>query len=252
MHDFNIAESFGELKPNAFLRCIAYMTTVPTNEITMKALLSLFGFFDAETRKQRQFITSIFNEIINSDYVESLIPLLDFLKKSELKFKEWLVPSVKIGKTEYFGTNDSFSEMTFGEFISADMLISAFFGSKNMKALDSMISIIFREKKNGKKIPMNSDDYKMRIPIIAELDELTKTAIYYNYIAVRATLTEKYPAVFSEPEQKRNQIELGKKNSGWLEIRRQLAGEVLKLREIDDLSLHEALAFLNSKILENG
>jgi len=232
--------------------------TLNNEETKIKLLFVLLGGLSC-SKKKRKETYKITDAVVNSELAEDLFALQNFITK-EQDFNNWLIPSIKIGKnTSYYGPDNRFSSMKFGEFISVDMLISAYFGSKKPAAiLDKIVAVLYREERNDipnnftgdRRTLLDSDLISHREKIVKNLDETTKKAILYNYIGVRNWLSKKYSLVFSSPDtSKRMNITLGKKENNWLSIRRHLAGNVItKLKEVDITNLHDVLSSLNEEM----
>jgi hypothetical protein len=197
----------------------------------------------------------VIENMVNEGLMEDLFKLQEFIYADQT-FNNWIIDRISINKKTLFGPRDRFSYMKFGEFISADMLFMAYFESKNEDLLNKFIAVLYRNADIMKKGVDCREDFDSstldeRTKLVAKLDEVTKQAIVYNYSGVRKYLTDKYSFVFNSSEEKNSKnIQLGKKQNGWMDIRRHLAGDVLKLEKVDNVFLHDVLADLNEKISE--
>jgi len=237
-YNFTHPERFNELSENQYME-IVRLFFLPKENLTkriddqLRLLFVLLGGLDIK-RKNRKSILQVLESIINddSDYSFQLIALQNFLY-TDKDFSTWKIPTIKIGKKLHNSqADDRFNSMTFGTFIQADILASAYFGAKKPEIiLNKLVEVLY-----------DCDD-------INGLDEVTKFAILYNYLAVRSYLTKRYTTVFtSEESSKKMSFILGKKENSWLQIRRTISGSVLNLEKTDKLNLHEVLSHLESEM----
>lgn len=261
-YDIEHPESFNELTEMQYLEIVRFVLMIKEPLINrsddqLRLLNAFIGGFDKNkaTRKKAFKIT---DSIVHSEYISDLIELQSFITK-EQDFNNWLIPKIEVDNNIFYGPDNRFASMKFGEFIAVDMLVSAYFGSKNpLTILNKIVAVLFREER--KDIPKNfmgdrrelldSDLLSHRENIVKGLDETIKKAILYNYTGIRNWLTKKYSMVFSSPDtSKRMNIALGKKENNWLSIRRHLAGNVItKLKEVDSTNLHDVLSSLNEEM----
>lgn len=248
-HTFNIPETFAELSQEQYLRVVKllYSKSYSKDHYSLKldALLGLLGFYEKKKKRIKNRELKVFETLVLENRIADLFHLLDPFHT--LDFIEWKVECLTFGKKSFHGPDNAFASVTFGEFIAADMLVTAYFSSNDKTLLDKLIAILFREKLNGKRVELQ--EYEHREVIVQQLEENTKTAILYNYLAVRNYLTETYSLVFSDSKiSRRTNIKLGKQENSWLSVRRHLAGSVLNLEKVDKLNLHEVLSSLNEEI----
>ncbi len=237
-YNFQHPESYNELSEKQYLEVVKLYFLKKEDIASRDAdrinlLFAMLGGFDAK-RKQRKSIYNIINYIIKNEptLIDELLKLQGFIS-TDKTFNTWKIPFIKIDK-KHNGPDDKFNSMKFGVFIKADTLASAYFGAKKPeRILNMLVEVLF-----------NCDD-------ASKLHDIPKFGILYNYLAIRNYLTEKYPAVFPKEKKKSKNITLGKQNNSWMTIRRQLAGSVLELKNVDNLNLHEVLADLNQKILND-
>jgi len=145
--------------------------------------------------------------------------------------------------------------MKFGEFISADMLFMGYFENKSEDILNKFISVLYRKADLLKKGVDSREDFDSgtldeRTKLVAKLDDVTKQSLIFNYAGIRKYLADKYPFVFNSSDDNSTNIQLGKKQNGWMGIRRNLAKDILNLDKVDNVYLHDVLADLNEKISE--
>jgi len=262
-HDFQHPEKFNELTEEQYLLIVSIVLMqggkfVIEEDNQLRLLYALLGGLK-QGKKKRAEIYKVINKLIdNLDLnLADLISLQNFITK-EQDFNNWLLPEIKIKKQTFYAPDSRFASMRFGEFISVDMLISAYFGSKKPEAiLNKIIAVLYREKrkdipknfKGDKRELFNSETLEHRENIIKDIDEVTKKAILYNYTGVRNWLSKKYVMVFSSSDtSKRTNIVLGKQENSWLSIRRHLAGGALNLEKTDQLNLHDVLSSLNEEM----
>jgi len=258
---FNLShpESFNELDEHQFRAIVAnvFMCKLPLSiRIDDRIRLMNILLKKSINKYVRTKWFKAIDGIVSEGMMNELLDLQNFIFSYQV-FNNWIIQSVNIDKSVYFGPKDRFSYMKFGEFISADMLFMGYFESKNDDLLNKFIAVIYRKADILKKGIDIREDFSSatmaeREKKIAKLDETTKQSILFNYSAVRSWLTDKYPFVFKSKETENTKsIQLGSnKQSSWMSIRRHLAGDVLNLDKIDNVFLHDVLADLNEKISE--
>jgi len=238
-YNFEHPENFNELSENQYLHVVKVFFTEKENlekrlDDKLYLLFVMLGGFDLKKKKRKELYNIISEIVINdSDFGSKLLELQNFIY-SDKTLNTWKLPAITLNKEKFTGPDDRFNSMTFGIFIAADTLVSAYFSSKKPeKLLDMLIKVLYN------------------ISDIEGLDSIIKTGVLYNYLGVRNWLTEKYTQVFtSDDTSSRTNISLGKKESGWLSVRRHIAGSILNLKQTDNLNLHEVLSSLNHEILK--
>lgn len=233
LHSFDVPECFNELKPGMYEKIIQYFTSGKKAEHELLVLSALFGLFDEKLKMQKQII-KIFDKIVEQGEAESLFVLIKpFFEEQD--FTVWIFKKLSLSKKEILcGPSDNFNEMNFKQYIAVDMLATAYFGSKSEVALNKLIAVM----------------YDTDAEHISTLSENRKLCILYNYIGIRNWITKKYPLVYkSEDTSKRTNIQLGRQENSWLSVRRHLAGnDVLKLKKIDNINVHEAHRHLDAEL----
>jgi len=260
--EFQHPESFNELTQKQFTEVVrlVLMPKQPLSERLDDVIRLMYAFLGgfSDSKIIRKAAYRVTGEIIRTGSHDDLFLLQKFLY-TEQEFNNWLVRKVMIGGVEYCGPDNRFSTLRFGEFIFADMLVTAYFGSKDPEMfLNKLAAVLMREKRKGlkenfagdRRIDFDSDYLQDREELFAkEMDIETKTGILYNYLGIRNWLTKKYIFVFSTPESSsRTNIVLGRKENDWLSTRRHLAGSVLNLEKTDRLYIHDVLAQLNDEM----
>jgi len=257
---FNHAESFNELLPHQ-LKTIVEIFILNKNSLNDRVpdkimlLESLLRASEKKTEKKKTF--KIIDNLVDDGVLDELLKLQGFLYK-EQDFNRWIIKVLRHNKSFFYGRQDYFSYMLFGEFIVTDMFFMNYFESEDEKTLNKFIAVLFRNKKENFDIKskgdvretFNSEFLDYRTEQLSSLDNITKQSVLFNYASVRYWLTKKYPNVFGSSESKENKksIEFGNNNSGWMNIRRNLAGDVFNLEKTDNLLLSDVLNDLNEKM----
>lgn len=242
-------ERFNELNPEQFRAVVEYFVLPETAleyrpDDQLKLLQELLG-----KKLNRNFKTNwyrVMDEMVTGDgIIWEILKLQEFLYK-EQQFNAWILKELKVKGQELYGPRDRFSYMKFGQFISADMLFMGYYANKSEDLLNKFIAVLYLPQLNA---DFETESLDERAELLSALSDIDKQAIVFNYAGVRFWLTEKYPFVFKQEENK-NEIRLGKSQHGWMSIRRQLAGDVLNLEKVDKVSLHDVLMDLNEKMSE--
>lgn len=187
---------------------------------------------------------SIFVAIMENKLIDELVGLQSDLFKEQV-FNNWILKTIKHNKHTYYGHDDCFGYMTFGEFIYADMLFMSYFNNPSDELLNKFIASLYKWEQQE---DFSSKNVEVREKELNSLPGHIKHAVLFNYSTIRQWLQDEYPKVFGESEENKQEIILGNHSAGWLDIRRNLAGDLLNLDKIDKVSLHDALADLNEKI----
>ncbi|MDF1547097.1 MAG: hypothetical protein P1P88_04710 [Bacteroidales bacterium] len=241
-------EQFNELNPLQFRALIRYfiIPEVPLVERLSDSIALLQFFLGQELNKSiKTRWYRVMNSMVEDGILADLLKLQNFIYE-EQTFNNWILKEIKAGSRTFYGPRDRFSYMTFGEFISADMMFLNYFEQKTDAMLNRFIATLY---KDNLKEEFSTDLIASRASQIEKLDNIDKQGILFNYSSVRYWLTDKYPFVFKGSEQNKQEIHLGNNNqAGWMSIRRNLAGDVLNLDKIDRVLLHDVLADLNEKM----
>jgi len=235
-------------------------------------LIALLGL----EKKQAQ---KIMDGIVRGGY----FPIIEetcfgFLQK-KIETSRWFIQELKTTHHIFYGPRDGFSYMTFGEFISLDIMYSHYLDMKNRErptdyqfptnqeerekrtevlshfinenkhALNIFCAAIMRPlwlqypygSSKDRRIEFDSDMIEARALIFEDVPAAEKLAIVHNYALVRSSIVQAYPLAFdtTEGEKKEN---TGSAAENWLEIRSRLAGSVLNLSKVDELLLSDVLS----------
>lgn len=245
-------EAFSELDTDQYITYIENMILKPGElDNTPEKKLNLLMVF--LKYKNTTLPTKTWNTLIESERIKDLFQILDFLKTPPELNGQWYIPKLKIFNETYFGPKSNFQNMTFSEFIHADMKTSEITKDLDELAeenkLAELAAILFRKKR--KFDPDKIETYKetmkwLNLPILY--------AIYFNFLAVRQIITKTYTTLFKKQDEsnQQNEIQLGGNNNlTWLNIRRKIAGDVLKLEQVDNKNIHDLFFALNEQIIEN-
>lgn len=241
-------ENYNELIANQYRAVVQYfiIPEKPLSERIPDRILLMQELLDKRINKLvKGRWYRVINSMVDDGILDDLLKLQEFLFH-EQTFNNWLIKEVAVGKQKYFGPRDRFSYMTFGEFISADMLFMQYFNSKDENTLNRFIAALYKE---NEKEEFSTDKLNEKAKVFEKLSAIDKHGIVFNYSALRHWLTEKYKFVFGRGDKKEsNEINLGSNQNGWMSIRRNLAGDVLNLEKIDKVLLHDVLSDLNEKM----
>lgn len=188
--------------------------------------------------------------------LEATEPVIHF-EGNELLWKKWKFPTVEIGGETYYGPEDSFGNITWGEFIYADQcMIQGLY--------QAAIAAMFRPERPGwdgetdRRLPFTVPGTTHRFPKFGDMDGALATAIVWNYRAVRsAAVDAAYPALFpyfdpnAKPEKEDEEDEPETKDEptdfSWINVHRSILGE--NIQDEDKflyLSMHTVLYRLNT------
>ncbi len=256
---FKHPDSFNELLREQFEKAVElFVLNKNSLEERVDDKLILMESFLRRTEKksEKKKVFKVIESIVEDGVLDELLKLQGFLYEDQ-DFNNWIINLVSIDKEFYYGPKNQFSYMLFGEFIVADMLFMNYFESENEDVLNKFIAVLYRNSvknynpKSNKDIRIQFDGEFLdhRSLVIAKLSSITKQAILFNYAGVRYWLTKKYPFVFGSGKKENKQnIEFGNNRAGWMNIRRNLAGNVFNLEKVDSLLLSDVLSELNEKM----
>lgn len=251
-------ESFNELDEHQFRAVVANAFLIETplsSRIKDQIILMNILLKKSINKYYKNKWFKVVNSMVEEGILEEILKLQEFIFKQQT-FNSWIISSLNIDSTTLYGPKNRFSYMKFGEFISADMLFMGYFDTKSDDILDKFIAVIYRQADVFKKGTDIREDFESatldeRTRLVSKLDDITKQSIVFNYSQIRTWLADKYKFVFNPPEDKNTKsIQFGKKQNGWMGIRRHLAGDVLNLDKVDNVYLHDVLTDLNEKISE--
>ena len=239
-------EKFNELNEEQYRAFIehAYLPKTPLDERMSDRLILLQEFLGKKVNyafKTRWY--KVIDSLVNEGVIDELLKLQDFMQEEQI-FNAWILKELKISRLKYYGPYDRFGYMTFAEFISADMLFMAWFDNKDKEVLYKFAATLYKEVKDDE---FSSKVINQRAEIFKNLSDIDVSAIVFNYSSMRYWLTQKYPFVFKGSEETQ-ELHLGSSQHSWMNIRRNLAGDVLNLDKVDKLLLHDVLADLNEKM----
>ncbi|MBQ6155983.1 MAG: hypothetical protein IJK22_05210 [Bacteroidales bacterium] len=190
--------------------------------------------------------------------VEATEPVIHF-EGNELLWKKWKIPTVEIGGETFHGPEDSFGNITWGEFIYADQcMIQGFY--------QAAIAAMFRPERPGwdgetdRRMPFTVPGTTHRFPKFGDMDGALATAIVWNYRAVRsAAVDAAYPALFpyfdpnAKPEKDEDEDEDEPETKdeptdfSWINVHRNILGEHIQDEDkFLNLPMHTVLYRLNT------
>ena len=194
---------------------------------------------------------------IDTYIIKTLLEYTDWLVVGEKTLSTIIIKSFKIRKQLYFGPNNHFSNMTFGEFIFADTMFINFFEKNDPAILNKLIAILYRPQfyfeddpqfKGDKRQDFNENLIKYHSKQIAKLKPQLKSTILFNYHTIRKWLTEKYIYVFGTYKQDTEQTQKKSTDNGWLSVLKNLSPDILQIDSYTKQPLHNVLEHLNIEI----
>lgn len=248
---FFIPNSFNELKPEMFKYVLQFILSKKNDILKPVFFLALLGYFDTTSKNKKRKLYKLTDTLVYNNMMISFSDIFNIFDKKH-DFTKWIIEIVNIKNQLFLGPSDFFNDMTFAEFIAADMFSSAYFSNKSDVLLNKLIAVLYLPQNKKNRADFNSETLNERAEVLANLSDSTKSAIFFNYIGIRNWITKEYPLIFSSSDTSTmTNIQLGRKENTWLEVRRHLAGNVLDLDKIDNLNLHEVLAQLEYVINKN-
>lgn len=193
--------------------------------------------------------------------VEATEPVIQF-ESNELLWKKWRFPTVEINGQTFYGPEDSFGNITWGEFIYADQCMIQGYHQ-------AAIAALFRPERPGwdgetdRRLPFSVPGTKYRFPKFGDIDGALAAAIVWNYRAVRsAAVDAAYPALFpyfdpdAKPEKDEEEEETEPKDEpsdfSWINVHRSILGENIQDEDkFLNLSMHTVLYRLNAAVIES-
>lgn len=135
-----------------------------------------------------------------------LVKHTGWILDEEIRLKGWKLPKLK----GLFGPDEDFRSVTWKEFIVADSIFCAYWQNKDPELLKNLSLTLFRKKGAAERFDPASDQFcgDVRIPFKGHVTEQNRRkvdrwpsrlhlAVLLNYIAIRRTIEEQYPRVFS-------------------------------------------------------
>lgn len=192
---------------------------------------------------------------------EATDPVVNF-EKNALMWKEWKIPTITLGGETFYGPDNSFGNITWGEFIYADQCM--------IKGLhQAAIAALFRPERPGwngetdRRLPFTVHGTKYRFPKFGDMDGALAAAIIWNYRAVRSAAVEAvYPTLFpyfdpnAKHEKDDEEDETEKTDEpdtfSWINVHRNILGEHIQDEDkLLNLPMHTVLYRLNAMIIES-
>lgn len=193
--------------------------------------------------------------------VEALEPLFDITPQM-LTFKEWKIPEIVLGEKTFYGPENSFGNVTWGEFIYVDQCMMA-------GMHQAAIAAMFRPERSpwdgetDRRIPFTVPGTKNRFSLFNDMEEAIKLAIVWNYRAVKTASVEAvYPAIFpyydpdAKPQEDDEDPGASKEETpssfSWINVHRDLLGDNIQDEDkFLNLPMHTVLYRINARIVEN-
>lgn len=191
---------------------------------------------------------------------EAFDPVCDFHRR-DLFWKDWRFPTIEVGGETYYGVDNSFGNVTWGEFIYADQCM--------MNGLyQAAIAAIFRPERPGwngetdRRMPFTINGTRFRFPKFESLDGALSAAIIWNYRAVRSACVDAaYPALFPNfsrekqedmDDEDKDPEEDARTSFSWVNIHRDILGENIQDEDkFLNLPMHTVLYRMNTMVADS-
>ncbi len=127
------------------------------------------------------------------------------------------------GLVSYYGPGELLNDITFDEFMLADLKFEHYLKYKKESDLDELVAVLYRKKKNvfGKKVEYDADKVDAMKEQFKDLPKEIKFAVFHYYTSCRQFLTNFFDKVFKvaqATEEKNNDA------SGWFDVKFHIAG----------------------------
>lgn len=187
--------------------------------------------------------------------------LFDFINAESVReaaFKEWKLPTIRVGEEECHGPISNFGNVTWEEFVYADQCM--------INGLHrAAIAALFRPKRkdyDGEtdiRIPFTTYGTTARFRLLEDLDEAVQLAVLINYRAMRrSALEERYRQIFPYHDTQPDDDDTADNSTpepssiSWISVHHNLIGD--NIQDEDKylrLNVHTVLHRLNSIIEES-
>jgi len=136
---------------------------------------------------------------------------LDFLLK-DVSLTRNLIPVIRYRFTRYYGPSDKMLHCSFGEFTRAHNRLDQYIKTKDEKALDEIVAILYRPRKcfwfirkhftssRDQRRKLHDLSLKKRTSLFANLDPTVKYGIFLFFTGVLNSLPGQFPGVFRKRE----------------------------------------------------
>lgn len=265
MHKIQIAgkgytgpDKFEELTQEHFIQVVTIMQQSERNPSAKWGLIPLLYAIPVKVMEQLNPVQRV-----------ELLGVTDFLyDSSKLPYKQLIqkIP-VQIGNAltlhTLYGPGDGLKNLTFGEFMAAELKLESFNKGDDPAAIDEFCGILYRisdrqsKKKTDKRIAFSEPLIARYAEKVANLPVPIKTAIMLQYHGAKKLFPRLYKYVFPQPSEEETGDDAQKKatkssSMTWLNAAISMANnDVTKIAQIEATTLHLTLKVLNDTIKEN-
>ena len=242
-------------------------------------LISLFFFAAPKKNKVKEFYEQSINErllliypflgiksrlLFNLDtyQLNALLECTSFLVYGDKLLNTILIDNFKLGRKQYHGPSDKFSNLKFGEFIQADTYFMHYSETEDEEYIYLLIACLSRPQKSTLVLDspgwdgdvrekFNQHLIKQRAKQFKRMPIKLRNTILFNYHSIRRWLTERYIYVFGSyaDDSDDSTTSSSSRNEGWKGIIKNMSSSVLDIEKYADQSLHNILDDLDDKIL---
>lgn len=249
---FDIPTEYKELNQEQFTAIVRYCyeKQTPIEERLTDAIKLLWIFCN----KKNKAVKKIFSELTKSG------DLLQIIEENNLPFekpvacRKWFLKKVHTPFSDYYGPEDGFSDMKFGEFVYADTLFLSYINNQSFDSLLTLAAVLFRKKRKNERIPFKDLKVEKAKKQIRKFNWYEIYSVFYNYMLVRMYIAEKYIYIFPQKKNENDNPETENdfNPNGWFEARAMFVENLADLEKLDNLNVHDVLFYVNNKIKKNA
>jgi len=183
-----------------------------------------------------------------------LAGIVNFLFEGDQEMGAWHVPKIlRRMKEPLYGPGNKLANITFAEFMFADICVENYLKTKDEKFLNQLIGVLFREGNEKQKFETGDIRFefnKAKIDAVVleaeKFSQAIKNAVLINYLGCKKALIKPLKNVF--PDRKEQQDEKPGQSQSWLDVAIQLARKEHALGSLYEIE--KSNAFLVLKVLD--
>jgi hypothetical protein len=158
---------------------------------------------------------------------------------TELIIEKAFFPHLNWFFKKHNGPKDLLQRLTLNQFIYADLHLSNFLSSKDIKELDLLIACLFNNK-------FDPETYETHAKKFQRLHINSKQAILVNFTGMRTAFAQLYPACFNKSEEKGG---IPSVLNPWDKLKDELSGPKFgTISEVGSCDLHDIFAHLQHNL----
>lgn len=241
--DFKGPASWADLSKAQFM--LVMNTKATLNDVFKQAILLVQLLFGIPLKSMKE---------LNAIQAIQVAGVVNFLFEGDQEMSVWHVPKIlRRMKEPLYGPGNKLANITFAEFMFADICVENYLKTKDEKFLNQLIGVLFREG-NQKQLEETGDIRfefnKAKIDaVVLEAEKFSsaiKNAVLINYLGCKKALIKPLKNVF--PDRKEQEVSQPGQSQSWLDVAIQLARKEHALGSLYEIE--KSNAFLVLKVLD--